>query len=201
MTHAVGPQYLLEAGDLLYFCGELEQAHFYAKAYLLELITQESSTTHFRGSQDLAALEDGVAPKGITQSSKIIQATVKKTADIIGQTVGQIDFRKRFDVAVLGLKRGEAHQIGRISDMTVAPGDVLVLLGESGEVLLKPQFKEIFKDVEHLDEGLEKEYLTGTNLNKIFLSFNRCMYGLWSWILTWSDHRRYESDEQVQGRG
>ncbi|KAG0576466.1 hypothetical protein KC19_5G082400 [Ceratodon purpureus] len=167
VTHAVGPQYLLEAGDHLYFCGELEQAHFYAKAFGLELLTSESARSG-KGSNDPSALENGVSPGGVDQSSKIVQASVKKGADIIGQTVGQIDFRKRFDVAVLGLKRGDTHQPGRISEMTVNAGDIVVLMAESQEVLQKPELKVVFKDIEQLDEALEKEYLTGMRVTSKF---------------------------------
>lgn len=92
---------------------------------------------------------------------------MRKGADIIGKTLDQIDFRKRFDVAVLGLKRGETHQPGPLSEMVVNANDVLVLLGDNEEVLQKPEVKAVFKDVEKLDEALEKEYLTGSNFNLI----------------------------------
>lgn len=63
MTHAVGPQYLLEPEDLLYFCGELEQAHFYSKAFSLELLTNEaisgSKRANFQGEKHPSALENG----------------------------------------------------------------------------------------------------------------------------------------------
>ena len=64
----------MESGDHLYFCGELEQAHFYAKALGLELLTSESAKS-LKGSDDPSALENGDvrSPGGVDQSAKIVQ--------------------------------------------------------------------------------------------------------------------------------
>lgn len=177
VTHAVGPQYLLEVGDILYFCGEIEQAHFYAKAFSLELLTTEPARSgKLSKSHDPATLENGVVSEGVDASSKIIQATVKKTADIAGKTVGEVDFRKLFDVALLGVKRSERHELGRISEITITAGDVLVLLAESDDVLLKPEFREVFREVEHLNEALEKEYLTGMRVTRKFKGVGKSVH-------------------------
>ncbi|XP_024365164.1 probable sodium/sulfate cotransporter 3 [Physcomitrium patens] len=179
VTHAVGPQYLLEPEDLLYFCGELEQAHFYSKAFSLELLTNEaisgSKRANFQGEKHPSALENGSCGS-VEDSTLIMQASVRKGADIIGKTLDQIDFRKRFDVAVLGLKRGETHQPGPLSEMVVNANDVLVLLGDNEEVLQKPEVKAVFKDVEKLDEALEKEYLTGMKVTNRFKGVGKTVY-------------------------
>lgn len=56
------------------------------------------------------------------------QATVKKGSDIVGANIRDLNFRSRFNAAVLAVKRGPKHQPGRLGDVVVEAGDVLVIL-------------------------------------------------------------------------
>lgn len=56
-----------------------------------------------------------------------LQVTVLKGAPIVGQSVKQIGFRGRFGAAVIAVKRSKNLQPGRIGDIVLQAGDVLLL--------------------------------------------------------------------------
>lgn len=64
--------------------------------------------------------------------------------------------------------------------MMVIVGDVLVMLVESDDVLLKQEIKDVFKEIEYFDEGLEKEYLIGICFKVIYFYFMKYkLYVFW----------------------
>ncbi len=55
------------------------------------------------------------------------QVIVTPKADLIGQTIRDSGFRGRFDAAVIAVKRDNVKQGGRLGDVVLRKGDVLVL--------------------------------------------------------------------------
>jgi len=55
------------------------------------------------------------------------QVTVQAHAPLIGHTIRDTGFRGRFDAAVIAVKRHNVKQGGRLGDVVVEKGDVLVL--------------------------------------------------------------------------
>jgi di/tricarboxylate transporter len=59
-----------------------------------------------------------------------VQAVVAPTADIIGRTLREIDFRRRYGAIVIGLWRRQAFLREELAAIRLHPGDVLVLQGD-----------------------------------------------------------------------
>jgi di/tricarboxylate transporter len=60
----------------------------------------------------------------------LVQAIVAPTSDLVGRTLGAIDFRKRYGAIVVGLWRQEGWLHQELSKIKLHPGDVLVLQGD-----------------------------------------------------------------------
>ncbi len=54
---------------------------------------------------------------------------VKAPADFVGRTLAELEIRKRFQVLVVAIKRGESLVLATGGDERLQPGDVLVLVG------------------------------------------------------------------------
>ena len=67
-------------------------------------------------------------------SEQLVQAVVAPTSDIIGRTLRDIDFRRRYGAIVVGLWRREGFLQQELARIRLEPGDVLVLQGD-GESL------------------------------------------------------------------
>lgn len=61
----------------------------------------------------------------------MIQATVKKSASIVGLKLGGANFESHFAASVLAIKRGGRHEVVSLKASKILPGDVLVF--EAGE--------------------------------------------------------------------
>ncbi len=72
------------------------------------------------------AQADGSKPGG----EQLVQAVVAPHSELVGRTVGDIDFLKTLGVVVVGLWRREGWLSGEMSEVTLAEGDLLVLWGK-----------------------------------------------------------------------
>lgn len=66
-----------------------------------------------------------------TPADQMIQAVIGPGSDIIGRSVGEIDFLNRFGVLVVGIWRRQGWLRTRLSRVSLRAGDVLVLMGRS----------------------------------------------------------------------
>ena len=74
---------------------------------------------------------------------QLVQAVVAPTSDLIGRTVAEIDFHKRYGAIVVGLWRQEGYLQQALSRTKLKPGDVMVLQGDEsglGRVADDPAF-------------------------------------------------------------
>lgn len=181
VTHygRVSPEFRLEAEDQLHFCGELEQAKLYAKHFGLELLTHEGegkSELKFDDRLDASQLERGEDLANFYVIRYLVQATVKKGSDIVGSSIRDLNFRSRFNAAVLAVKRGPNHHPGRLGDVVVEAGDIFVILAANKAAVESQGFKDTFKDIELLDEAMEKEYLTGMKVTSAFSGIGKSVH-------------------------
>jgi len=72
------------------------------------------------------AQADGPKPGG----EQLVQAVVAPHSELVGRTVGDIDFLRTLGVVVVGLWRREGWLSGEMSEVTLAEGDLLVLWGK-----------------------------------------------------------------------
>jgi di/tricarboxylate transporter len=63
-------------------------------------------------------------------SDELVQAVVAPNADIIGRTLKEIDFRRRYGAIVVGLWRREGFIEQELGNIKLRAGDVLVLQGD-----------------------------------------------------------------------
>ena len=63
---------------------------------------------------------------------QLVQAVVAPNSDLVGRTLGEIDFRRRFGALVVSLWRRDAWLDQQIAKIRLRAGDVLVLEGDEG---------------------------------------------------------------------
>ncbi|MYM65144.1 SLC13 family permease [Pseudomaricurvus sp. HS19] len=101
----VSPQEVLMEGDVLVFTGDLSA---------LELLDEFSGL---------------VSPDEFDQSVRdnLVEVIVSPTAGLVGRTIKQVDFRSRFDAAVVAVRRGDQRLKGGLGRLELQAGDSLVL--------------------------------------------------------------------------
>lgn len=194
--HAVGPEFVLVAGDVLYFTGVLDN-HVVALAEQHALLpythdleeldsplaagyspvggagnalhnssspvyNNSSGVTHSAGNPSprsdpgsssfphtpssfpptpqhrrrrtvgspfaRASLAPLAGPPVSAGPPKLVRATIKSTAPIIGSTIKAANFRKRYNASIVAVQRGGKNLVGiRLGQVTVTPGDVLLM--------------------------------------------------------------------------
>ncbi|MBL9141644.1 MAG: SLC13 family permease, partial [Phycisphaerae bacterium] len=107
------PTQVLRGGDLVVFAGVVESV---AELRLV------------RGLQlrDAGASADAPAA-GAERGNRLIEAVVSNTFPGIGSTIRDFGFRRRYDAAVVAVARNGERVLGRIGDVSLEPGDTLLL--------------------------------------------------------------------------
>ncbi len=76
-------------------------------------------------------------------AERLVQAVVAPTSDLVGRSLGETDFRRRYGAVVVGLWRQSGWLQQEMSQIKLRPGDVLVLQGDDeglGRVAEDPGF-------------------------------------------------------------
>src|SRR5919109_2655031 len=63
-------------------------------------------------------------------SELLVQAVVAPRSDLVGRTIGEIDFRRRYGAIVVSLWRKDSWLQQELARIRLSPGDVLVLQGD-----------------------------------------------------------------------
>lgn len=63
-------------------------------------------------------------------SDRLVQVVIAPRSDVIGRTLGEIDFRRRYDALVIGLWRRDGLVQQELARVKLKAGDVLLLQGE-----------------------------------------------------------------------
>lgn len=67
-------------------------------------------------------------------ASRLVQSVVAPKAEIIGKTIGQIDFLRNYGVIVVGVWRQKGSLQTELSRIRLREGDVLVMMGDSSSL-------------------------------------------------------------------
>jgi len=67
-------------------------------------------------------------------ASRLVQSVVAPKADLIGKTIGQIDFLRTYGVIVVGVWRQKGSLQTELSRIRLREGDVLVMMGDSSSL-------------------------------------------------------------------
>ena len=120
----VSPTEILESGDRLFFAGALEEVRELTRSNSGLALPQEDLT-------------QGAA------SSALVEVMIPPGSDLVGAQVRGSQFRQRYDAAIVAVhRRGERMQ-GRIGDMVLQAGDLLLVIAGA-------RHDELMADSKHL---------------------------------------------------
>ena len=104
----VTPQEILQENDILFFAGNTKD--------IVDLIDKyqgiELPTTARYYHED---------------KMEVVEAVVNNFSSMIGKTVKEVQFRNRYNAAIIAIHRNGERVSGKIGDMTIEPGDLLLL--------------------------------------------------------------------------
>lgn len=100
----VSPDTQLQAGDCLHFVGNL--------AAVPQL-------------QDIPGLE--FTPQQQQHELELMEAVISYSSSLVGRTIKDVGFRKQYNAAVIGIRRGHERLAGGLGNITLHAGDVLIL--------------------------------------------------------------------------
>ena len=108
----MAPSQILEADDRLFFAGDLDQVRALTQSHSGLALPQNELT-------DFA------------DQSAIIEAMIPPGSNLAGSKVRDSQFRQRFDAAIVAVHRQGQRMEGKIGDLILQAGDLLLLVGGS----------------------------------------------------------------------
>lgn len=122
-----GPTSVIEAKDLLYVQGPLENTLQFVKDFHLEVDDEESN------AEELVSKQLGIAEVLLTPHS-----------NLINETVGSISFREKYNLNILGINRKGEYVLTEMADVRLRFGDALLVQGAWEEIeLLSRAVKDV----------------------------------------------------------
>jgi len=89
---------------------------------------------------------------------KLLRIQVTKKGDIAGSTIKEVGFRARFHAAVVSVKRGTKRLVGRLGDIKLKAGDLLIVDAAPDFDSLSPDFITNFgSSATYVDGTVERE--------------------------------------------
>ena len=104
----VSPGTIIEQDDVLIFAGDTEQ--------IADLIATKSG---------LSLPEVGMLTK--RKKAEVIEVVVSQNSSIVGKNVRKVNFRSKYDAAIIGVHRNGERIPGKIGHVILKSGDVLLL--------------------------------------------------------------------------
>lgn len=160
--HAVGPEFVIQAGDILFFAGVPDGLDDLALQYGL---LPFSDALEQIGEEDVPGLKTGFGvehigvPKAPTRrlsssalpgnpQLELVEAHIKKSAPIVGQSIKEVGFRSRFHAAVISIKRKGVPIVysAPIGEEILEAGDEL-LLDVAPQFWTAPEVNENFANI------------------------------------------------------
>ena len=132
----VEPTEIFEKNDVLIFAGNTDD--------VVELINAESGLVLPRSAR---------TPDGIPKVN-VVEAVVSNNSSLVGMTAKESEFRTRFDAAIIAIHRNGERLSGKIGDIKLYQGDLLLLFAGpnfeekadvSRDVFIISKLKEIVK--------------------------------------------------------
>lgn len=106
---AISPAFIMYQGDILSFAGDTSS--------IAEFIEQQ------RGLQ----IEEGIQHQELKKSG-LLEVVIAADSMLISKTVKESGFRSKYDASVIGIHRNGQRLKGKIGDIIIRPGDVLLML-------------------------------------------------------------------------
>ena len=130
----VSPSDVIKEGDILIFAGETEK--------VVELINRSSA---FRLPKICSIDVDGKV--------EVVEALIPPNSSLVGKRVKDTDFRGNFDAAILAIHRNGEKLRGKIGEIVLKPGDLLLILagkdfwkrvGNSNDLYVITKVKDLY---------------------------------------------------------
>ncbi len=107
----VNPEEIIQQHDRLIFAGNTTK--------IVDLVNTNMGLS----------LPDNESAIDHTSSLEVIECVISKSSSLVGKILKDTDFRNRYDAAVVAIHREGEKITGKIGEMVLNPGDVLLLFG------------------------------------------------------------------------
>jgi di/tricarboxylate transporter len=108
----VTPDQGILAGDELVFAG---------------VVSTIVDLQRIRGLEPVAHEDDEDAGAGPGPTHRLVEAVVSESSPMVGRSVRDLGFRSAYDAAVVAVHRNAEHVPGKIGEIVLRPGDVLLM--------------------------------------------------------------------------
>jgi di/tricarboxylate transporter len=145
MISPVPPDETILKGDILFFAGDTNN--------IMDLINEQKGLALPEKANDYHQ-----------DKTEVIEAVVAEFSSIIGKTVKASNFRNRYDAAIIAIHRNGERISGKIGDIRIEPGDVLLLYAGKDFNNRVELYKDIYvinKVREIAEPGKKKYYAVG----------------------------------------
>ena len=115
------PELILKQGDVLYLSGEPHMIAKFAKDYNLRLLDNRTDEIEHTTSMDF--FDIGVA-----------ELLFMPTSTMINRKISEIGFRSKFNVNVLGIRRGKDYILSDMANQKVQEGDIMLVQGAWSDI-------------------------------------------------------------------
>lgn len=109
---------VIDGGDILFIRGPRDNVRRFASDYGLSIADDNAESRRHLDFYDIGLAEIVVLPN----------------SNILKETIAGLDFRNRYNVNILGLRRGGEYIIDRLGDCRVSKGDVLLVQGTWNDI-------------------------------------------------------------------
>lgn len=110
LVGAVGPEYVIEGGDILRFVGNVRN---------VADLQERSGLTH------TGRTVEGIDPGRMD----FFEAVVGVGSPLVGSSLREIGFRQRYQAVVVAIHRADQRVFGKLGDIRLKVGDTLLVLG------------------------------------------------------------------------
>ena len=115
------PELVLKQGDVLYLSGEPHMIAKFAEDYNLRLLDNRTDEIEHTTSMDF--FDIGVA-----------ELLFMPTSTMINRKISEIGFRSKFNVNVLGIRRGKDYILSDMANQRVQEGDIMLVQGAWSDI-------------------------------------------------------------------
>ena len=113
------PTLMLQKGDVLYLSGEIERVQQLAEDFALRLI--DNHTDEIEGSSSNASLD--------FYDIGIAEILIMPSSSMINRKISELGLRNKFNINVLGIRRGSEYILQNLGSEKVHDSDVLLVQG------------------------------------------------------------------------
>ena len=109
---------VMQEDDILYLSGDFVQVRQFATDYAADILDEHETEETRAANNALAFYDIGIA-----------EIVLMPTSNIINRTIKEAGFRDKFNVNVLGIRRGKEYLLQNLGNERVHSGDVLLVQG------------------------------------------------------------------------